>query len=100
MSYPLIDEIKKEILLLQSGGVSNEELTCLQNYMITSLVSTLDSPFTIMEYYETLRSIGVGIDYFESQLQSIRNLNSERISQMANKYLDVENMYISIAGDI
>lgn len=98
--YPLIDEIKKEITLLQTGGVSDEELTRLKNYVMTSLVSTLDSPFTIMEFYETLRSIGVGIDYFEKQLQSIKNITSERIAQMASQYLDVENMYISIAGDI
>ena len=98
--YPLIDEIKKEIELLQSGGVSDEELARLQNYIMTSLVATLDSPFSIMEYYETLRAIGVGPDYFESQLQSVKNITSERIAQMATRYLDIESMYISIAGNI
>ena len=98
--YPLIDEIKKEIELLQSGGVSDEELARLQNYIMTCLVATLDSPFSIMEYYETLRAIGVGPDYFESQLQSVKNITSERIAQMATRYLDIESMYISIAGNI
>ena len=67
---------------------------------MTSLVATLDSPFSIMEYYETLRAIGVGPDYFESQLQSVKNITSERIAQMATRYLDIESMYISIAGNI
>ena len=53
-----------------------------------------------MEYYETLRAIGVGPDYFESQLQSVKNITSERIAQMATRYLDIESMYISIAGNI
>lgn len=98
--YPLIEEIKKEITLLKNEGVNGDELSRLQNYIMTSLVAMLDSPFTIIEFYETLKLIGLSSDYFKQQVQAVKNITSERIAQIASQYLNLENMYISIAGDI
>ena len=52
-----------------------------------------------MDYYENTRHVLTPHDYFEEMQHSIQNLSSERIAELAQKYLSTENLRISIAGD-
>lgn len=98
-TYAVIDEVKKEIENLKLNNFDIEELNRLKRYAMTQVAAILDSPFSIMDYYENIRHVLTPHDYFEKMQHSIQNLSSERISELAQKYLSTENLRISIAGD-
>lgn len=95
----VIDEVKKEIEYLKLDNFNNEELIRLKRYAMTQVAGTLDSPFSIMDYYENMRHVLTPSDYFFAIQQSLNNLSSKRISELAKKYLNTDELRISIAGD-
>ncbi len=96
----IIHEVKREISRIKTGDMSHDEISRLKNYLMTSLASKLDSPFSIMDYYENMRVAGIGRDYFDQQIKTVNHLTSELIAQVATRYLDLNSMYISIAGNL
>lgn len=96
----LTTEVRKEVGRMTSDGLSDEELSRLKKYMVSQLAATLDSPFSIMDYYENMRLAGTPADYFESQLNEINEITSHRIKEISRRYLLDDNIFISICGDI
>lgn len=97
-TMPLIEEVKKELIALTDTDMSQEELTHVRRFAMTSLAAMLDTPFTIMDYYINQRHYGTPANYFSLQQDAIIELTPAIIKEMAYKYLDIDNLYISIAG--
>ena len=95
----VINEIRHEINNLKYNNFDIEELIRLKRYAMTQVAGMLDSPFSIMDYYENMRHVLTPENCFEATQQSIHSLNSPKIASLATKYLDVESLRISIAGD-
>ena len=96
-TFAVINEIKKEIKNLTHDNFDDEELNRLKHYAMTQVAATLDSPFSIMDYYENMRHVLTPSDYFEEMQHSIQSLTSKKIAQLASKYLNVNELRISIA---
>lgn len=94
----VIDETFNEIKRLVSDSLDEDELTRLKLNAWTSLASTVDSPFTAMDYYITELQVGTGPDYFERQLNEIRSLTSRTVADMISTYIIPENISIGICG--
>ncbi len=95
----LIDEVKKEIIKLQTERVTDEEIEILRSYMMSDMVKTVDTPFTIADYCITSLCNAIPDDYFANQVEWIKKISPEILMEMAQKYLDINNMIISVAGD-
>jgi predicted Zn-dependent peptidase len=98
-SMAVIDEIKKEVSNLKKNDFCTDELNRLKRFAMTQIAGILDSPFTIMDYYENQRHVLTSVDYYNQMQQSINLLTSQRISELADKYLDINEFRISIAGN-
>lgn len=96
---PLIDETRKEIEYLKTGKMSDDELIRLKRHMVTQLLTQLDTPFAIMDYYENLHLNDIRGDYFRQQWNAINSMSYKKIGEMANKYLDTDKMLVAVAGD-
>ncbi len=96
----LIDETINEINRLKSDPMDSDELSHVRRYAMTSLAATLDSPFSIMDYYINLRHYAMPADYFMKQQTAIRELSADTIMKMARKYYNLDNLYTSVAGSI
>lgn len=94
----VIEEVKKEIENLKQDNFNDDELLRLKRYAMTQIAGILDSPFSIMDYYENVRHVLTPIDYLEASQLSIKNLTSQRIASLAQQYLNLEELRISIAG--
>ena len=66
---------------------------------MTQIAGTLDSPFSIMDYYENQRHVHTPDGYFQAMQQSLNNLDSQRIASLATKYINIDELRISISGD-
>lgn len=98
-TYLLIDEVKNEIRKLQEQPLCVEELEMVKNCMLSDLAKTLDSPFSMASCVSSNILFGTGEDYFNRQVEEIVNIGSDELLEVANKYLDVNNFYVSVAGD-
>lgn len=97
---PLIRETLQEIRDLGRVGATSEELHRMRNFVLSQAVASLDSPFNIMSYYESLRYDALPDDSFEKRMKSVNGISAERIMEMAVKYLDPESVKIAVAGDV
>lgn len=95
----LIQSAKYEIERLQSEPMNDDEFERLRRYIRSQLLSTMDSPFAIMDYYETLKLNFIADGYFQRQIEALDRMTPERLSYVMAKYIDLSKMKIAVAGD-
>lgn len=95
----LMEETYNEIERLKNGVMSTEEITRLKKFMYTQLIAQLDSPFSIMDYYENLKINAIEGDYFMDQWRKIDSITADEIGEMARKYYDLDKMCVAVAGN-
>lgn len=94
----VISEIGNEINTLATEPMGADELSRLRQYAFTQLMSTLDSPFSITDYYRNMLMLGIPEDYFRQQFEAITTLTPQTIMEIAGRYLAPEGMRIVTAG--
>ncbi len=97
---PLITEVKHEISRLASEKFPEDELQRLKHFVMTQLASILDSPFSMMDYYENMRYTPTPADYFAQQIHAVNSLTSAEITRLVSEHLSLDNLYIAITGDV
>ncbi|MDE6556075.1 MAG: insulinase family protein [Duncaniella sp.] len=84
----VIEECERQLgRLADASSYTGEELTRLRRYVLSSLASTLDTPFSRMDYLQTCITADIGRDYFDSQQTLARNLSAEVLADVAGRYL-------------
>lgn len=90
-----LKEVYYEMKQLREKPVDEEELLLVRNYMIGSILGTLDGPFQIMgrwkNYY--LNGIEDGQDYFNHAVENIKTVTAPELQELANKYLQDAHFY-------
>jgi len=92
------DEIYKEIRLLQTTPVSNEELEVVRNYMSGEMVRMFDGPFALAESFKAIWEFGLDFDYFKRLMNTVRTITSEELLRLAGTYYKIEDLYEITAG--
>ncbi len=82
-----IDEVYKEMEILRNTPIDDEELLLVRNYMMGSILGDLDGPFHIINRWKTIILNGLPEDYFYRQMETIKNVKSSELQELANKYL-------------
>jgi predicted Zn-dependent peptidase len=88
-----IDEIYKEMQVLRSELVGEEELLLVRNYMIGGILGDLDGPFQIMAKWKNIILNKLDEQFFYDSIQEIKSISAEELKALANKYLVPENFY-------
>lgn len=94
----VINEICNEIDALATAPMPEDELTRLRRYAMSQLITVLDTPFAIADYYQCHLLYGTPDTYFEDQFRAISNLSPETIMNTAATYLLPQQMRIVTAG--
>lgn len=92
-------EISKEIDILRTELIPEEELELVKNIMAGEMMRILDGPFGIADV--TTENILCGFDNSHTQqnLERIRQTTSEELLALAQRYLNPENMVTVVVGD-
>ncbi|WP_423148028.1 M16 family metallopeptidase [Rubrolithibacter danxiaensis] len=98
VTQPAIQEIEKEIALLKTEPVSEEELDLVKNYMLGSLLGSLENSFSHADKFKNIHFLGLGYDYYDYYIETVKNITSNRVQEMAAQYLDYEKMEKVIVG--
>ncbi|WP_229236036.1 M16 family metallopeptidase [Dyadobacter tibetensis] len=93
-----IDEIKKEMLKLQTELVGVDELQTVKNFMAGELAGSLNTAFEIADKRKTILLEGLTEDFFEQYIHSIHATTAEQVMQMAKTYLNPAEMVEVVVG--
>ncbi|MFN8310757.1 MAG: pitrilysin family protein [Chitinophagales bacterium] len=86
-------EIEKEIKRLHTELVPDEELMTVKNYMAGKILRSIDGPMKYSEVLKSLLQYHREPEYLNHYLQTIEQITSENLMQLAQTYLNWEQMY-------
>ena len=98
-TWQVAKEIKTEIEKLQNDTIPDDELRRLKSFMISDLARTLDTPFSIADYYASLHNNHISTDYFERQLATINSISASSLLDIAQRRLSSAEMLTVVAGN-
>lgn len=93
-----LDEIRKEINILQTEPVLPDELETVQNYMAGEFVGSLNTPFEIADRYKVIILDGMPADFLTTYIQKVRAVSPTDVMEMANRYLAFTDLREVIVG--
>ncbi len=93
VSEATIREVYFEMEQLRNELVDDEELLLVKNYMMGSILGDLDGPFHIIAKWKNIILNGLGEDYFNRSIQTIKSISALELQALANKYLQPEAFY-------
>lgn len=91
-------EVYKELKLLTQSPLGKEELETVRNYMIGHFLSQFSNPFDLMGRFKKIHLQGLGYDYYENQLQFIKNFDPSAIQAIGEKYFNEDSIREIIVG--
>jgi zinc protease len=84
-----IDEIYKEIRLLQSVPVNKEEIAIVRNYMSGEMVRMFDGPFALAESFISAWEFGLDNNYYYRLAEKIKTIDPDEIIALAKTYYNI-----------
>ena len=99
-TWAVVDEIKAEMSRLREQLVPADELDTVRKYMISDLVKTLDTPFSVASYVGSTITFGVYPSYYNDQVKAIEQVTAADLLEMARIYLREERMLIAVVGNM
>lgn len=94
-----INEIKNEIVKLQTELVDDFELELVRNYLFGIITQTLDGPFSQSQF--CILAIDSNLnpkDRLRQIIEDFKNIDKQTIIELANKYLDIKTLKYIIVG--
>ncbi len=93
-----VEEIYKEIKLLQSVPVGKGELKMVKNYMLGEMVRMFDGPFAIADSFRSAWEFGLDNSYYYRLADKIKSIEQDEIISIAKTYYDIDELYEITAG--
>ena len=87
-----IDEIYREIEILKTQLVGDEELHRVKNFMKGNLLRSLDGSFELSDNFRSILKYGLTSDYFQQYLRAISEIDSVEIQRLAQTYFNTNQM--------
>jgi predicted Zn-dependent peptidase len=95
-----IDEIYKEIKLLQNVAVNKEEMAVVRNYMSGEMVRMFDGPFALAESFRSAWEFGLDNSYYYRLAEKIKSIDPDEIIELARTYYNIDDLYEITVGTV
>ena len=93
-----IKEIYFEIKKIRNELIPENELNLVKNYILGEMLRIFDGPFALAESFRSILEYNLDYSYFDKFIDTVKNITSEELHNLANKYLDEDSMLEAIAG--
>jgi predicted Zn-dependent peptidase len=78
--------------------IPSQELDMVRNYLLGRILNFVDGPFNASRLIKSILLSDLDKSYFEKLVGTIRDISSEELRDLANKYLIPENMWSITVG--
>lgn len=93
-----LKEIYKEIDILKNELVEDEELDLVRNYMLGSMLGSLENVFSHADKFKNIYFSGMDYDYYTNYIQKVKTITAQEIKDLANKYLNTDDFVEVVIG--
>lgn len=97
---PTLKEIEYEIGRLQQEAVSTEELSLVKNYLLGSLLGSVNDVFSHADKFRQVYFSGLSLDYYDYYTEQVNGMTPEDVLSLANTYLDFDKMTQVLVGRV
>lgn len=91
-------EIEKEIKILKEQPASEEELALVKNYILGSMLGSLENAFSHADKFKNIYFSGLDYDYYSRYIETVKSMDAEKLLQLANQYLSYADFQKVIVG--
>ena len=95
-----LSEIYKEIELLRSEEIPAGEIDLVKNYLLGQLLKSCDGPFNMGEMFENAHEYGLGYDFYNDYITTIKGITPTTLQSLAIKYFNKSDLTEVVAGKI
>ena len=78
--------------------IPDEELDLVRNYMLGSLLGSLENAFSHADKFKNLYFSGLDYGYYERYIQTVKNISSDELRRLAHVYLNSQDFTKVVAG--
>lgn len=93
-----LDEIQKEINLLKTELIPEDELALIRNFMLGSMLGSLENVFSHADKFKNVHFSGLDYGYYDRYAQIVKNISAIELMRLANTYLDFDRFCKVIVG--
>ena len=93
-----LTEIEKEITLLKEQPVSEGELALVRNYMLGSMLGSLENALSHADKFKNVYFSGLDYGYYKNYINTVRNIGPDELQALANQYLNFNSFEKVIVG--
>ncbi len=93
-----VQEIEKEINLLKTVPIGQDELSLVRNFMMGALLGSLENIFSHADKFKNVYFSGLDYTYYQLYTKTVQHITSEKLQVLANAYLDFEDFVKVIVG--
>jgi len=93
-------EIYKEIELLRTEKVSEDELDLVKNYLLGKLLKSCDGPFSMAALFESVYFYNLDYSFYNDYIKTIKEITPETLLSLANKYFNKADLTEIVVGKI
>jgi zinc protease len=93
-----LTEIYKEMDIMKTELVGDEELSMVKNYLLGNMLNMVDGPFAIGDVVRTFITEGLPFEAWESFVHTIRTIEAKEIRDLAQRYFKKEDFFEVVVG--
>lgn len=93
-----LQEIYRELRLLQEEPAGRDELEMVRNYLLGYFLTTLDGPFHCSEWIKSLVTEELPDDFFETAVETVRSISAKELRELAARYFAAEDLWEVVVG--
>jgi predicted Zn-dependent peptidase len=93
-----VEEIYKEVKLIRTVKIGEDELRTAKNYLLGSFLRSIDGPFSLADRFKILKDYNLDYSYFYEYIEIIKKSTADNLIILANKYLNEETFTKIIVG--
>ncbi len=92
-------EFMREIKDFRENGITEDELAFMRNSIGQRDARSYETPFQKAGFLGNIIRYDLPNDFVDTQSEIIRTITKAEIDALAQKHLDIDNMYIMVVGD-
>jgi zinc protease len=87
-----------EIEMLRNQLVEPEELDLVRNYMLGSMLGSLENAFSHADKFKNLYFSKLDYGYYDRYINTVKTITPEEVMALANCYLQLEHFTSVVVG--
>lgn len=95
---PSLNEIKKELELLNTKTIDHNELEMVKNYLLGQMLKAADGPYAMMDLFLSVDAYSLDMDFYNRYIDRIHNIQPNELKALSEKNLQWDTMSVVSAG--